>query len=81
MNFQEIINSLKQIDKKILTITKKGIKFSAIFCLIAVYILATYITIGEPLAYYIGISLLKSGMFFITGFLVCGFAFNKIMGE
>ena len=81
MNFQEIIKSIKQIDKKILKIIKNGLKGSFIFCLIASYILITYTTIGEPNAYYIGISLLKSGLFFITGFIICGFAFNKILSD
>lgn len=81
MNFQEIMNSIKQIDIKILTIVQKGINASLIFCLIASFILATYTTIGEPNAYYIGISLLKSGLFFIVGFIICGIAFNKIIRD
>ena len=81
MNFQEIIKNIKKIDKKIVTIIINGLKVSLIFCLIASFILVTYNTIGEPNAYYIGISLLKSGLFFIVGFLICGVAFNKIMGE
>ena len=81
MNFQEIKKKLKQLDKKVLTIVGNVLKGSLIFCLIAIFILVTYNTIGEPNAYYIGISLLKSGLFFIVGFLICGVAFNKIMGE
>ena len=81
MNFQEIKKGLKQLDKKVLTIVRKGLKSSLIFCLIAIFILVTYNTIGEPNAYYIGISLLKSGLFFIVGFLICGVAFNKIISE
>ncbi|MBR2240371.1 MAG: hypothetical protein IJ890_03180 [Clostridia bacterium] len=81
MNFQEIIKSVKQLDKKILTIVRNGLKGSLIFCLIAIFVLVTYNTIGEPNAYYIGISLLKSGLFFVVGFLICGVAFNKIISE
>lgn len=81
MNFQKIMKKIKQVDKKILTIVKNGLKWSFIFCLIASYILVTYTTIGEPNAYYIGISLLKSGLFFIVGFIICGLAFNKILSE
>ena len=81
MNFQEIIKNIKKIDKKILTITKNGLKCSFIFCLIAILILAIYTTIGEPTAYYIGISLLKSGLFFTAAFIICGIAFNKIIGN
>ena len=81
MNFQKIIKKIKHIDKKVLTIVKKGLKVSFIFCLISSFILVTYNTIGEPNAYYIGMSLLKSGLFFIVGFIICGIAFNKIMNE
>ena len=43
MNFQKIIKNIKNIDKKVLTIVKKGLKVSFIFCLIASFILVTYI--------------------------------------
>ena len=81
MNFQEIIKNIKQIDKRILVIVKNGLEVSLIFCLIASFILVTYNTIGEPNAYYIGLSLLKSGLFFIVGFIICGIAFSKIISE
>lgn len=81
MNFQEIIKNIKQIDKRILVIVKNGLEVSLIFCLISSFILVTYNTIGEPNAYYIGLSLLKSGLFFIVGFIICGIAFSKIISE
>ena len=70
-----------ELDKKVLTIVRNGLKGSLIFCLIASFILVTYNTIGEPNAYYIGISLLKSGLFFIVAFIIYGVAFNKIINE
>ena len=81
MNFQKIIQNISKIDKRVLKITKRGLKLSTIFCLIAIYILCTYTTIGEPTAYYIGLSLLKSGLFFIVGVIICCFAFNKILSD
>ncbi len=81
MNFQEIIKNIKKLDKKIVTIIINGLKVSLIFCLIASFILVTYNTIGEPNTYYIGISLLKSGLFFIVAFIIYGIAFNKIINE
>ena len=81
MNFQEIIKNIKHIDEKVLAKVKKGLKVSFIFCLLAILILVTYNTIGEPNAYYIGLSLLKSGLFFVVGFIICGVAFSKIMNE
>lgn len=81
MSFQEIIKNIKIIDKNILKIVKNGLKFSIVFCLIAIYILTIYTVLGAPHTYYIGMSLLKSGLFYIVGFIICGIAFNKIIGE
>lgn len=78
MNFQEIIKSVEQFDKKVLLIVKNGLKLSFIFCLIAVLILVTYTTIGEPNAYYIGIEVFKSGLYYVVGCIVFGFYFNRI---
>ncbi len=80
MNFQDIIKNVRQIDKKILKIVKNGLKFSTVFCLIAIYVLVLYITLGNPYTYYIGMSLLKSGLFYLVSFIICGIAFNKIIG-
>lgn len=81
MKFHEIIKNIKEIDKKILAIVNKGLKGSFIFCLIAVFVLVTYTSIGEPIAYYIGISLLKTSFFYVVGFIICGLAFNKIIND
>ena len=81
MSINKIINYIKQIDKKIMIIVKYGIKFSFVFCLISIFILCTYLSIGEPHAYYIGIALLKSGLFYIVGSIICGVAFNRIMND
>ena len=78
MNFQEIIKSVKQIDKKVITIVKNGLKGSFIFCLIASLILVEYTTIGDINAFYIGMALLKSSLYYIVGFIAFGFYFNKI---
>jgi uncharacterized membrane protein len=81
MNFQIIIKNIKKIDKKILKIVKTGLTWSFVFCLIASYVLVIYAIMGEPNAYYIGLSLFKSGLFFIVGFIICGVAFNRIMND
>lgn len=78
MNFQEIIKSIKQIDKKVLLIVNNGLIGSFIFCLIASLILAAYTTIGDINAYYIGIALFKSSLYYIVAFIAFGFYFNKI---
>ncbi len=81
MNIKEIKNNIKQIDKKIVNIVKNGVKFSFVFCIIATLILVTYTITGGLNQYYIGISLLKTSLFFIVGFLICGIAFNNIIKE
>ena len=81
MNFQKIIKNITEIDKNVINIIKNGLKGSFIFCLIAIFILATYTSVGEPIAFYIGISLLKTGLFYVVGVIVCGMAFNKIIND
>lgn len=80
-NFKTILNSILNIDKKILRIMKIGLKYSFGFCIFATLILLTYEFINLPTLFYAGISLLKSGLFFIATFTICGFAFDKITHE
>lgn len=79
MNIKEIIKNVKNMDKKVLKITQNGVKLSFVFCVIAVFLLVTYTFRGELNTYYIGISLFKSGLFFIAGCVICGVAFNNIL--
>ena len=82
MNFRNYFKDIKQIDNKVLAIVKNGLKISLIFCLIASFILAIYLTNGYIIeGYYIGISVFKSSLFYMVGFIICGFAFNKILKE
>ena len=74
----KFIKDLERADKKILSIVKNGLKCSFIVCLMACLILATYTTIGEISAYYIGIALFKSSLYYIVGCIIFGFYFNKI---
>lgn len=80
-NIQELFKAFKNIDKKILKITKIGLKYSFYFCILASLILVTYQFLSAPILFYTGISLLKSGLFFIVTFTICGFAFDKIVRE
>ena len=82
MNFQKNFKDIKQIDNKVLAIVRNGLKISLIFCLIASFILAIYLTNGYSTeGYYIGISVFKSSLFYMVGFIICGCAFNKILKE
>lgn len=75
------IKSLSHIDKKILKIMKSGLIYSFLFCILAALILLAYEFSNLPTLFYVGISLFKSGLFFIVAFTICGFAFNKIIHE
>lgn len=79
MNVKSVLKNIKDIDKKIYMIMKNGIKFSFVFCLIAVLILAIYYGSSIPSTYNIGVSLFKSGLFFLISFVICGYAFNNII--
>ena len=68
---------IKIMDKKILHIVKFGIKYSTLICLFATLILVMYCEKSAPQAFYVGISLLKSALFFIATFIICGFIFDK----
>lgn len=80
-NFKILLKSILNIDKKILRIMKIGLKYSFCFCILATLILLTYEFFNLPTLFYAGISLLKSGLFFIVTFTICGFAFDKITHE
>ncbi len=67
----------KILDKKILHIVKHGIKYSLIICMFATLILVMYCEKSAPQAFYVGISLLKSALFFMATFIICGFVFDK----
>ncbi len=77
MKFNLLINKMIISNKKIIHIMKFGIVFSFLLCLIAAFILEIYCSNAIPIVFYIGTSLLKSGMFFISMFIICGIIFNK----
>ena len=81
MNFTNSIKEFKKIDKKILQIVKKGIKISFVFCILASLILLIYCINCNPIIYDIGISVFKTGLFYICTCIMCGFAFNQIGNE
>jgi hypothetical protein len=68
----------KIVNKKVIHITNRGIGWSLLICLIAIFILELYCECAIPQAFYIGIPLFKSALFFIVMFIICGFIFDKI---
>lgn len=81
MFIKKITESINNIDIPILHIMKNGVKFSIVFLLIATLILTMYCSSNNLEAYYIGTSLLKSGIYFCVSFIICGCAFEKILNE
>ena len=79
--FMKILILLKKINTKILNLMVTGIRISFCLCILATFILITYQLNNFPNLYYIGISLLQSGLFFIVTFIICGFAFNETIGD
>lgn len=81
MLIKKIKESISSIDIQILHIMKKGIQFSIVFSLIATLVLTLYCSYNNLEAYCIGTSLLKSGIYFGVAFIICGYAFEKILNE
>ena len=76
---KQLLMEFKNMDAKIVSIIKAGVKFSFGISIIASLILLTYdFLYTVPITYYIGISLFKTSLFFICFFIICGFSFNKI---
>lgn len=68
----------KITNPKVKLIRNSGIKISFIIAIVAVFILELYCENAIPFAFYIGMSLFKSSMFYIVMFIICGCVFNKI---
>ena len=76
---KQLLIEFKSMDAKVVTIIKSGIKFSFGISIIASLILLTYeLLYTTPITYYIGISLFKASLFFISFFIICGCSFSKI---
>ena len=77
--FKKIVNIFNELDEKIKKIMNYGFKFSIGFCFIASLILLLYETVyASPDLYYIGLKMIETGLFFITEFIICGIAVDKI---
>lgn len=78
----QLLMEFKEMDSSILKLMKSGIKFSFMFNIWASLILLAYdFGYTYPILYSTGISLFKTSLFFMVGFVICGFAFNKFYKE
>ena len=76
---KKVIDSINNIDKKIMKIIILGLKFSFVICVISCIISLYYIS--NPISHILynsGIILFKTGLTFASAFLVCAFAIDKI---
>lgn len=79
---KQILLEFKNLDNTIINLMRSGIKFSFLLIIFASIILLTYdFLFTYPIIYYAGFSLFKTSLFFIAGFIIFGFAFNKIKAE
>ena len=75
----KLLLEFKNIDINITNLMRRGIKFSFLLIIFASIILLTYdFLFTYPIIYYAGF---KTSLFFMAGFIIFGFAFNKIKAE
>lgn len=78
----KLLLEFKNIDMNITNLMKRGIKFSFLLIIFASIILLTYdFLFTYPIIYYAGFSLFKTSLFFMAGFVIFAFAFNRIKAE
>lgn len=74
---QKLHSLIENLEKPILVLMYRGFFFSLSLCLLATFLLLGYITVStEPLLFYIGFSLLKSGLFFGALFYIYAIVFD-----
>ena len=76
---KELMDNIKNIDKKVLKIMFSGFKFSFILCIISCVISLSYIL--NPVSHIIydcGLILFKTSITFAVSFFICAFAMDKI---
>ena len=78
MEVLQMKNDIKIKNKQVIHIMVGGIKACLLLSLISVFILQLYCEALGPQAFYTGIALFKSSMFYIVMFIICGCVFNKI---
>lgn len=77
--FKKLLDNFKNLDKKTSKIMNYGLKFCFGICIIAVFILFTYVCdFSSPFIYYLGINLFRLSLIFGIEFVVCGFVVDGI---
>ena len=79
---KQILLEFKNLDNTVINLMRSGIKFSFLLIIFASIILLIYdFLFTYPIIYYVGFSLFKTSLFFMAGFVIFAFAFNKIKAE
>ena len=79
---KQLLLEFKKMDNSILSLIKSGLKFCFGLSIVSDLILLAYdFLYTSPILYYIGISLFKTSLFFMVGFIICGLAFHKIIED
>lgn len=73
-----LLSKVKSIDRSILRVLYNGLKFCLVLALFSTFILSLYHSIHNLDFFYLGISLLKSDLFFIAFFIICAIAIDKM---
>ena len=73
-----MISNFKEISKPILNVLYAGLKFCLVLALIATFILTLYHSIHNLDLFVLGLSLLKSTLFFAVFFVICAIAIDTI---
>ena len=77
--FNNIINTFKNLDKKIIKIMISGLKFCFLITLISITILLIYIFISKYfLLYQIGLLVFQLSLYFSIDFIVAAFVIDTI---
>ena len=78
--FKTFFDTIKNMDKKIKHIIERGFLFSNFICLIGIILLVLHIHFFITFEMIeAAIILFKTSIFFAVQFLICGFAFDKIL--
>lgn len=77
-----IINSFKNLDKKIKNIMNYGLIFAFIISILSTIILSIYILFNSTsILYYTGIYTFKFSLIIATEFIICGYAIDRILNR
>lgn len=76
-----VISRMKKINSSIQKVLYNGLKFCLVLILISTFFLSLYHTILNLDLFYIGISLLKSSLFYAVFFIISAIAIDTIKND